>query len=64
MVKLRKRNLWEVGVMGYWSLFTVLGLHLAVIFLLIWIYKIKINSEIQVEQNKKILELLENEAKK
>jgi hypothetical protein len=33
---------------------------LAVIFLIIWIYKIKRNSEIQVEQNKRIIELLEN----
>lgn len=48
-----------VSVMGFWSLLTVIGVPLAVIFLLIWIYKIKRNSEIQVEQNKRIIELLE-----
>jgi len=49
-----------VSVMGFWSLLIVIGVPLAVVFLMIWIYKIKRNSEIQVEQSKKIIELLEN----
>lgn len=48
-----------VDVFGFWSLLTVIGLPLAVIFILIWIYKIKRNSEIQIEQNKQIIHLLE-----
>ncbi|MGJ7912501.1 hypothetical protein [Neobacillus sp. LXY-1] len=48
-----------VSVMGYMSLFVVIGLPIAVIFLLVSVYKMKRNSEIQVEQNKRIIELLE-----
>jgi hypothetical protein len=46
--------------MGMWSLLTVIGLPLATIFILIWIYQIKRNSEILVEQNRRIIKLLEN----
>lgn len=48
-----------VSIMVYWSLLITIGIPLSLVFLLIWIYKIKRNSEIQVEQNNKIIQLLE-----
>lgn len=48
-----------INVMGFISLSIFIGVPIAVIFLLIWIYQIKRNSEIQVDQNKRIIELLE-----
>lgn len=48
-----------VGVMGLGSLLITMGMPLAMFFLLIWTYKIKRNSDIQVEQNEKIIKLLE-----
>ena len=47
------------SIMGYGSLLITIGTPLAVVFLLIWTYKIKRNSDIQVEQNSKIIKLLE-----
>lgn len=51
-----------VSVMGFGSLLIAIGMPLAIVFLLIWIYKIKRNSDIQVEQNNKIIKLLEKES--
>jgi hypothetical protein len=50
-----------IGVMGFGSLLITIVMPLAVIFLLVWTYKIKRNSDIQVEQNNKIIKLLEKE---
>ncbi|WP_156431176.1 hypothetical protein [Bacillus sp. FJAT-29814] len=47
------------SIMGLFSLFIVTGVPVAIIFLLVLIYQIKKNSEIQIEQNKKIIQLLE-----
>lgn len=49
------------GVMGLGSLLIIFGMPLAVFFLLVWTYKIKRNSDIQVEQNNKIIKLLEKD---
>jgi Na+-transporting methylmalonyl-CoA/oxaloacetate decarboxylase gamma subunit len=46
---------------GLLSLLTLIGMPIAFIFLLIWINQIKKYGEIQVEQNKKIIQLLEKE---
>lgn len=48
-----------ISVMGFGSLLITIGMPLAMFFLLIWVYKIKRNSDIQVEQNNKIIKLLE-----
>ena len=45
---------------GYLALLTVIGVPLALISFLICIYQIKRNSEIQVDQNKRVIGLLEN----
>ncbi|WP_162990272.1 hypothetical protein [Mesobacillus foraminis] len=50
-------------IVGVLSLVTFFCAPLAVIFLLIWIYQMKRNSQIQVEQNIRIIELLEFEKK-
>ena len=50
-----------IGVMGFGSLLITIGMPLAVVFLLVWTYKIKRNSDIQVEQNNKIIKLLEKD---
>jgi hypothetical protein len=55
------RGYFMVNVMGYESLLITIGTPLAVVFLLIWTYKIKRNSDIKVEQNNKIIQLLEKE---
>ncbi|SDJ80935.1 hypothetical protein [Sediminibacillus albus] len=44
-------------------LLVYIGLPLTIIFLLKWIYEIKNNSELQVEQNYKIIDLLERISK-
>lgn len=49
------------GVMGLGSLLIIIGMPLAVVFLLVWTYKIRRNSDIQVEQNNKIIKLLEKD---
>lgn len=48
-----------ISVMGFGSLLITIGIPLAIVFLLLWTYKIKRNSDIQVEQNNKIINLLE-----
>jgi hypothetical protein len=48
-----------VSLLGFGSLLITIGIPLAFVFLLIWTYKIKTNSDIQVEQNNKIIQLLE-----
>jgi uncharacterized membrane protein len=48
--------------MGYLSFFTFIGMLLVMVFLLIWIYQIKRNSNIQVKQNEKIIELLKEKS--
>ncbi|WP_197032390.1 hypothetical protein [Bacillus sp. UNC41MFS5] len=48
-----------VSVMGYGSFLITIGTPLAVVFLLIWTYRVKRNSDVQVEQNNKIIQLLE-----
>lgn len=53
-----------VNVMGYMSLLITIGTPLAVVFLLICTLQIKRNGETQVEQNKKIIQLLEDEKTK
>jgi uncharacterized protein YoxC len=50
-----------VSIMGYFSLLIIIGTPFAVIVLFIWIYQLKKNSDLQVEQNKKIIQLLEKE---
>jgi hypothetical protein len=50
-----------IGVMGFGSLLITIGTPLAMVFLLIWIYKIKRNSDIRVDQNNKIIKLLEKD---
>lgn len=50
-----------IGVMGFGSLLITIGMPLVMVFLLIWTYKIKRNSDIQVEQNNKIITLLEKD---
>ncbi|CAH2717475.1 hypothetical protein BACCIP111895_04689 [Neobacillus rhizosphaerae] len=37
-----------IGVMGFGSLLIIIGMPLAVVFLLVWTYKIKRNSDIQI----------------
>jgi hypothetical protein len=63
MVKLRKSifgGIFMISLMGFGSLLTVVGVPVAAIFILIWIYQIKRNSDILVEQNRRIINLLEN----
>ena len=48
-----------VGVMGILSLLFTIGIPVAIVILLVWIYQIKRNGEIQIEQNNKIIQLLE-----
>ncbi|WP_181884470.1 hypothetical protein [Neobacillus piezotolerans] len=48
-----------VSIMGFASLIITLGVPIAVIVLVVSVLKIKRNTEIQVEQNKRIIELLE-----
>jgi hypothetical protein len=47
------------SAMGLMSLFIGLAAPISFILLLIWVYRINKNSEVQVEQNKRIIELLE-----
>ncbi|WP_102262672.1 hypothetical protein [Mesobacillus jeotgali] len=47
------------SIMGMISFFVVLAVPVSLMILLIWIYRMYKNSEIQVEQNKRIIELLE-----
>ncbi|WP_181397437.1 hypothetical protein [Gracilibacillus dipsosauri] len=47
------------GLAFIWILFVYIGLPIAVVLLLMWIYKIKLNSEIQVKQNQEIIQLLD-----
>ena len=48
-----------VGMMGIFSLLFTIGIPVAIVFLMVWIYQIKRNGEIQIEQNNKIIQLLE-----
>jgi hypothetical protein len=54
-----KGGIFMSSFMGLFSLFFVTGVPVAVIFLLVWIYQIKRYGEIQIEQNNKIIQLLE-----
>ncbi|RSD29010.1 hypothetical protein [Mesobacillus subterraneus] len=47
------------SAMGLMSLFIGLAAPISFIVLLIWVYRVYKNSEKQVEQNKRIIELLE-----
>jgi hypothetical protein len=47
------------SIMGMISFFVVLAVPVSLVILSIWIYRMYKNSEIQVEQNKRIIELLE-----
>ncbi|WP_353654010.1 hypothetical protein [Bacillus sp. ISL-55] len=47
------------SIMGLTSLFIVIAVPVLFVFLLKWVYTTKKNSEIQVEQNRRIIELLE-----
>ncbi|MCM3666310.1 hypothetical protein M3204_17980 [Mesobacillus subterraneus] len=47
------------SAMGLMSLFIGLAAPISFIVLLIWVFRINKNSEVQVEQNKRIIELLE-----
>lgn len=47
------------SAMGLMSLFIGLAAPISFILLLIWVFRINKNSEIQIEQNKRIIELLE-----
>jgi hypothetical protein len=46
--------------LGLFTLLIMFGFLLAAIFLLKWIYELKKNSELQIEQNKRMIELIEN----
>jgi hypothetical protein len=46
------------------TLFFYIGIPLAVIFFLVWIYQIKKNSELSTRQNQRIIRLLEDISKK
>ncbi|WP_157273094.1 hypothetical protein [Neobacillus bataviensis] len=50
-----------IGVMGFDSLLITIGMPLAVVLILVWIYKIKRNSDTQVEQNNTIIKMLEKD---
>lgn len=47
------------SAMGLMSLFIGLAAPISFIVLLIWVFRINKNSEVQVVQNKRIIELLE-----
>ncbi|MBB6447706.1 hypothetical protein [Bacillus benzoevorans] len=47
--------------MGLLSMLITIAVPLSMVFLLIWVYQIKRNSEAQVAQNKEIIRLLEKE---
>jgi flagellar biogenesis protein FliO len=47
------------SAMGLMSIFIGLAAPISFILLLIWVFRINKNSEVQVEQNKRIIELLE-----
>jgi hypothetical protein len=47
------------SAMGLMSLFIGLAAPISFIVLLFWVFRINKNSEVQVEQNKRIIELLE-----
>lgn len=49
---------------GLIMLFFYLGLPILIILVVLWLYRIKQNSDIQVEQNKKIIQLLKNNDEK
>jgi hypothetical protein len=50
--------MYAASFLGLFSLLITMVVPVAMIILLIWIYQIKKNSDIQVEQNKEIIELL------
>ncbi|MCM3764919.1 hypothetical protein [Neobacillus niacini] len=52
-----------LGVMGIWSLLFTLGIPVAIVILLVWIYQIKRNGDIHIQQNNKIIQLLEKSEK-
>jgi hypothetical protein len=62
MIKKKGLGDFMIGVMGFGSLLITIGMPLAMVFLLIWTYKLKRNSDIQVEQNNKIIKLLEKDS--
>lgn len=47
--------------MGFIPLLFMLGMIVSAIYLVKWVYEIKKNSDIQVEQNKRLLELIESQ---
>lgn len=49
------------SVLGLISLLLTIALPVSLVFLLIWIYQLKKNSETQIEQNREIIRLLEKE---
>ncbi|HHW36541.1 MAG TPA: hypothetical protein GXX18_04635 [Bacillales bacterium] len=49
------------SAIGLLSTIIVMVVPISMIFLLIWVYQIKRNSEIQVAQNKEIIQLLEKD---
>lgn len=49
------------SIMGLFSLLIFLAGPVAAILLLVWVYQMKKNSEILIEQNKRVIELLEKE---
>lgn len=49
-----------MNIIGFLSFVILIGMPVVVILLLLWTYKMKKNSEIQIEQNKRIIEPLEN----
>lgn len=46
-------------LMGLFSLMMYVAIPVVTIFFIIWIYRIKQNSDMQVEQNKEIIQLLQ-----
>jgi 4-hydroxybenzoate polyprenyltransferase len=50
--------MYAASILGLFSLLITIAVPVLLVFLLIWIYKIKKNSETQIEQNKEIIQLL------
>jgi uncharacterized protein YoxC len=53
--------MYAASMLGIFSLLITIAVPVAFIFLLIWVYQIKKNSESQVEQNKEIIQLLKKD---
>ncbi len=53
--------MYAASMLGIFSLLITIAVPVLLVFLSIWIYQIKKNSENQVEQNKEIIQLLKKD---